>query len=193
MSDIKSMQWITDFSTLMLDPAHKAWYFCDANMIIAYQKNEIPIWNKYVDFLSQKGKHFFVTNRIKKEIIKLPAAFHVFESDDADYRARMAYPHLLKSFDCKTSKFSTGLHWLLESGYCMSINEDIPLHALGNDGNVFAITSNAHLIRRFIRTEKGRKQLEQVVDLHGLDHLADIRGVCMKDGSFQDFAAFSTE
>jgi hypothetical protein len=183
----------SSFSSLLADPSHDAYYFVDTNMIIAYCKDEIPDWIAYVDFLSAKGKRFFVTERIAKEFTMLPtlpSAFHVFTSDDADYRARMAYPVLMRRFESNQAKFSTDLHWLLESGFCMSICPDIPLTALANTGRVFAITANAHIIRRFIRTPDGRRKFEKVVDEQGLDHLADIRGVCMCAGTFEDFSAF---
>ena len=161
-------------------------------MIIAYVKDEIPGWRAYVDFLAAKGKRFFVTRRIRDEFLgtNLPPQFHIFDSTDADYRAKNAYPHLMKEFNCSDKKVSTDLHWLLESGFCMSICEDIPLLALGNKGNVFAITANAHLILRFIKLPEDRQKFEQVVNQHGLDHLADIRGVSTELGTFEDFSAF---
>lgn len=183
----------SDFIALQADARHDAYYFVDTNMIIAYVKNEIPGWCAYVDFLAAKGKRFFVTKRIRDEFLmlpNLPPQFHLFESIDADYRAKCAYPDLMTEFNCTDKKFSTDLHWLLESGFCMSINADIPELALGNKGNVFAITANAHLIRRFIRSPAGRKKFEKVVDQHGLDHLADIRGISTVHGTFEDFSAF---
>ena len=184
---------MNSFSALIAVPDHDAYYFVDTNMIIAYVKDEIPGWRAYVDFLAAKGKRFFVTKRIRDEftmVPDLPSQFNVFESADADYRAKFAYPYLMDIFGCSDKKMSTDLHWLLECGFCMSICEDIPLRALGNKGNVFAITANEHLIRRFIRSPDGRKKFEKVVDDHGLDHLADIRGVSMSRGIFEDFSAF---
>ena len=156
-------------------------------MIIAYRNNEISGWVEYVDFLAAKGKRLFVTERFRKEFTgDLPAQFHIYKSQEADIRAQRAYPVVMNRFGVNTTKFATDLHWLLEAGQCMCICEDIPLLAIGNPGNVFALTSNASLIRRFIKTPEGRSKLEKIVDEQGLDHLADIRGVHF-DGSFEDY------
>jgi hypothetical protein len=140
-------------------------------MITAYCKDEIPGWNSYVDFLSAKGKRFFVTECIQKEFTKfpdIPPVLHVFESDDADYRAQKAYPVLMERFKCNLTKFSTDLHWLLETGFCMSICADIPLDPLVSKGKVFAITANADLFRRFIKTQEYTQTFEKVVDERGI-------------------------
>lgn len=178
---------------LAINPNHDDYYIVDANMIISYMNNNIKYWNDYVDFMSTKGPRFFVTPRIAKEVTRgpIPKQFVILRDDydfnDIDLRVDYAYKQLLLDLNIPHhEKFVNDAKWLLECGYCMSINEYIPVESLFKN-EVFAITSNAGAIRRFIKNPLKRKIFETAVDNNGLEHLITIRTMSL-DGSFVDYS-----
>eukprot|EP00455_Lapot_gusevi_P023798 TRINITY_DN2471_c0_g1_i1.p1 TRINITY_DN2471_c0_g1~~TRINITY_DN2471_c0_g1_i1.p1 ORF type:complete len:212 (+),score=14.27 TRINITY_DN2471_c0_g1_i1:48-683(+) len=182
---------------VLADPALDSYYFVDNSIISSYHKREVPSLNRYVDHLSSKGPRFFVTRRIAREFTScfsapLPPIFHLYHDNDAVVRADFAYPEVLRAFGLDSNagfEFKTDLHWLLESGFCLHACEEIPVDAILSC-QVFALTLNGKLVHRFLNTTKKREMLERIIDLQGLEHLADIR-LLDTDGSFQDVKAFS--
>lgn len=179
---------------LALVPDHDAYYFVDTSVVFSYHRNDVPGLKKYVDFLSLKGKRFFVTERIHREItsITLPNPFHVYNNPEASALANRAYPTLMREFACKSPKFERDTKWLLEAGFCLASCEDIPPEIVANDGRVFAMTGNAAFIRKFLGTPQGRAKFETVVDNFSLEHLANIRKLNMATGCFEDVFTFPT-
>jgi hypothetical protein len=176
---------------LLTDSEHNSYYFVDTNIIIAYSKNQIPLLNKYIDHMSLSGCHFFVTRRIASEFDGvIPSEFTIFQNDDADTRADSAYKEVMKQFDVHTDKFGVDMRWVLECGHCLHSCEEIPLEIFTGKGNsVFALTMNAKLVYRFLRSPHYREILERIIDKFGLEHLADLR-LLHSDGTFEDLSAF---
>ena len=81
------------------------------------------------------------------------------------------------------------MRWVLECGHCLHSCEDIPIEFLLKSGSAFALTLNAKLVHRFLRSEDSRAKLERIVDDNGLEHLADLR-LLHTNGSFEDLSAF---
>ncbi len=169
-------------------------------MIMAYCKDEIPGWNAYVDFLSAKGKRFFVTERIRKKFtlyLDLPPVFHLFkypEFDRADYFAEKAYPLLIETFNATdavlSSDLTTDLLWLLECGNCMLWCSDIPDDFFHGLYTMYAITANEDMINRFIRKKEDRMKFEMVTRNSILEHLTEIRFV-NQNGTLEDFYTYN--
>ena len=147
--------------TLTNNPSHDAYYFVDTNIISAYVKDEIPTLNQYVNEMSSRGSHFFVTERIAGEFARtgcaLPPQFIVYENNDADIRAEFAYKDVMTKFDVRTPEFDVDVRWLLECGHCLHSCEDIPLVKLLTPGSAFALTLNAKLVHRFLRSKDHRR------------------------------------
>ena len=177
-----------NLSDLLLDATHDAYYFVDTNIIFAYHQNTVPGLREYIDSISRKGKRFFITERILKEVttIPVPPPFHVYRSSTAIALAERAYPFLMREFACKSAKFETDVKWLLEAGYCIAECNDIPPESAANEGACFAMTGNAVVLRKFLGTRQGRKKFEAVVDNFALEHLANIRRIDMCTGCFED-------
>jgi hypothetical protein len=165
-----------------------AYYFVDTNIVFGYHKNDVPGLRDYVDFLSQMGKRFFITERIQKEVISIPvpAPFHLYKSPIATALADRSYPQVMREFACKSPKFETDVKWLLEAGYCLAECPDIPPEAVANDGVCFAMTGNAVVLRKFLGSPQGRRKFETIVDNYALEHLANIRRIDMRTGHFED-------
>ena len=51
----------------------------------------------------------------------------------------------------------------------------------------FAITGNHDLVERFVKNLRDRKKFEKVVHVSGLGHMADVRAVDLKSGTFMDY------
>ena len=186
----------SSLDVLLADPKHQSYYFVDTNIISAYVKNEIPSLTCYINRLCSDGRpHFFVTSRIATEFKidgvrgEIPRQFFVFSDNDADQKAEWAYKAVMKRFNVKTDKFGVDMRWLLECGSCLHSCEHIPLEALSSPGSAFALTLNAKMVHRFLRSEKHRHELEEIVDEYGLEHLADLR-LLRVDGTFEDLSAF---
>lgn len=182
-------------SELLKDSHHDCYYFVDRSIIEAFETNEIPILNAYIEKLSLSGKHFFLTEGIAEEFAASgrwkPLQFSTSSEIEASTRSPFAYEDAAIYFnisDVETSKFGPGLRWIIECGYCLSACEDIPLDRLLN-GCAFALTLDRDLVRRFLSSLNDCKALERAVDLNGLEHLADVR-LLNPDGSFEDFTAF---
>lgn len=92
-------------------------------------------------------------------------------------------------FKVDTLKFGTDMRWVLECGHCLHSCEDIPIEFLLKRGFAFALTLNAKLVNRFLRSAEYRTKLERIVDGHGLEHLADLR-LLHANGTFDDLSAF---
>ncbi len=156
-------------------------------MVIKYVKNELPIFNQYVDLLAGRGKRFFLTTRIKNQLNFIPPSqFHVFDDKEAYVKANSAYPEVRDLFNVKAKhdKYFTDVTWLLECGYCIATCEDIPPQDI-LAGKAFAMTSNCQLLNRFLRDAKQREKFEGIVDRCGLEHLAGVRRVNY-DGTLDD-------
>ena len=184
---------IQTLDVLSNDDSHVAYYFVDTNIIIAYDKKEIPSLNRYVDKLALLGKHFFVTERIANEYTvhgrTVPPPFTIFHDDDADKRADSSYQEVMEKFDVTSNKFGVDMRWVLECGHCLHSCEDIPIELLLKGGSAFALTLNAKLVHRFLRSKEHRAKLERIVDDNGLEHLADLR-LLHTNGTFEDLSAF---
>ena len=157
----------------------------------SYYRSELPILNQYVNFLSRKGPRFFVTDRIAEEfnLGPLPQVFHKFSHPDAISRTDRAYETVLAKFKVTSRKCETDVKWLLESGFCLHACESIPVESLIVSGKAFGLTMNAKLVHRFLRIPPHRADFEQIVDMHALEHLADVR-LLHTHGSFEDLSAF---
>jgi hypothetical protein len=178
---------------LLSDPGHDAYYFVDKNIVLAYVENNVPGLKEYVDNISSKGKRFFLTDRILKELksISLPLPFHLYSCNTAMVLADRAYPVLLRDFACKSKKFETDVKWLLEAGFCLSECSDIPPEVFAND-TAFALTGNANVVRKFLGTPGGRGKFEMVVNNYALEHLANIRKLNMVTGCYEDIIIVPT-
>jgi hypothetical protein len=189
-SDFKSCEGSLD--SLLDDPLHDCYYFVDTNIIIAYHNHQLPVLNRYIDVLASKGPRFFVTDRIAGEFsaVPLPQVFHRFHHSDAVIRADQAYPQVVREFELPScnSKFKTDLRWLLESGFCIHACDDIPVKEILR-GRAFALTMNAKLIHRFLRSRDMRLKFERIVDENALEHLADLR-LLDSVGAYSDLSAF---
>ena len=143
--------------------------------------------------MSSRGSHFFVTERIAGEFARtgcaLPPQFIVYENNDAYIRAEFAYKDVMTKFDVRTPEFGVDVRWLLECGHCLHSCEDIPLVKLLTPGSAFALTLNAKLVHRFLRSKDYRPQFESIVDDQGLEHLADLR-LLHSNGKYEDLYAF---
>lgn len=177
------------FKELLKDPEHDAYYMVDVNMVIGYMNDSIKDWKEYANKLSTNGERLFVTPRIAEEITirsKIPNLFTVLQSD-VEKSINLAYYALLKDLNIKDSrKLKTDVRWLLEAGYVISMHPDVSADSLCN-GNVFAITANAAIIRKLISDPIRRNIFEKVVDDYGLEHLIDIRAVNRNNGTFIDY------
>jgi hypothetical protein len=177
---------------LLDDPHHDCFYFVDTSIVIAYQHQQLPVLNRYIDTLAAKGPRFFVTDRIAAEFPSVPlhGVFHRYHHADAVTRADQAYTKVLREFDLppNDSKFKTDLRWLLETGFCIHACESIPVLQILRH-RAFALTTNAKLVHRFLRDQGMRLRFEKIVDDNALEHLADLR-LLNSTGSFSDLSAF---
>ena len=177
---------------LVKEHDHDVYYFVDTNIVLSYCKGDVPGLCDYVDKLSQNGKRFFLTERIRNELVSVPPQFHVVKSDHLNGLVDRAYPVIMREFGCSSRKFETDVKWLLEAGYCLAECADIPPVASGNDGMTFAMTGNAALIRKFLGSAEWRKKFERIVDNYALEHLADIRKLDLATGRFHDLISVPT-
>ncbi len=179
---------------LVKESDHDVYYVVDTNIVLSYCKGDVPGLCNYVDKLSQNGKRFFLTERIRNELVSVPVPpqFHVVKSDHLNGLVDRAYPVIMRDFGCTSRKFETDVKWLLEAGYCLAECADIPPVASGNDGMTFVMTGNAALIRKFLASAEWRKKFERIVDNYSLEHLADIRKLDMATGMFHDLISVPT-
>ncbi len=179
---------------LLTDPNHDCYYLVDTNIVFSYVRDDVPGLRQYVDTLSQKGKRFFLTERIASEVVSMPIPpqFQVYRSAHLSAIVERAYAAVMREFGCTSRKFQTDVKWLLEAGYCLAENEHIPPLANASDGMTFALTGNASVIRKFLGASDWRKKIERIVDNHALEHLADIRKLDMRTGGFHDLISVPT-
>ena len=86
----------------MNDQAPDCLYFVDAVLVQAYASRKIPKWNEYVDFVSKKGRRFFVTKLMRTQLsCRLPPPFHLYDDpsySETDFKVEISLPLLFKIF-----------------------------------------------------------------------------------------------
>ena len=179
---------------LLKDPDHDCYYMVDTNIVFGYVKDDVPGLRHYVDTLSQKGKRFFVTERIAAEVVleSIPSPFYIYKSSQLNTLVDRAYDVVMREFGCISRKFQTDIKWLLEAGYCLAECDHIPPMASASDGMTFAMTGNAPVIGKFLGSADRCRKFERIVDNYALEHLADIRKLDMDTGGFHDVVSVPT-
>jgi hypothetical protein len=170
-------------------------YFVDAALIKAYVSRQMPLWNEYVDYVSKKGRRFFATALIRSHLgFRLPPPFYPYDEPDylkTDFKVEISLPFLFKIFKIKSYRYAHDLRWVFGSGcgltICMRTHLEAKATVLGYRITAFAITANADLVRRFLKNRIDRKKFEKVVRFSSLGHLADVRAVDLKSGTFRDY------
>ena len=125
------------------------YYFLDTSMLYAYDvyTRRLSGWKEYVDNLSRKGQHFFVTPSIHYEWARAPAGKKMplpfkklFLARGVHKRITKAYNQVLNEFGVSSAEFEQDLKWILESGVLTKSSGDIAqAHA---KRRLFAITTD---------------------------------------------------
>jgi hypothetical protein len=184
-----------DFATLMNDQAPDFLYFVDAELIQAYDTRKIPKWNEYVDYVSKKGRRFFATALVRSRLrFRLPPPFHPYDEPnypETDFKVETSLPLLFKIFKIKSYRFAHDLRWVFGSGcgliQCQFTHLEAAAMGVASPVVCIAITSNDDLVQRFFKRSTDRKKFEKVVHISGLGHLADVRAVDFKSGTYRDY------
>jgi len=172
---------------------HDDIYILDANLIIGYVENSIPLWTKWVDDHVAAKKQLFVLPRSAAEVnggLPDKGPFVILNSSDKkpDNILDHVYEEICTELDIKgkvRSKLKTDLKVVAEVGYAAASSEMISDEDLLADKVVFA-SNNFKCIKRVLNTKEKREKVEKALDKHGLEHLIKVRGV-LSDGTYEDF------
>lgn len=155
-------------------PSH--FYIVDSNIIISYMKNENIL---VTNLINNPENRFFYTETVLKEVkLGIP---NIFKYVDIDMNTRIRINSCLDDIKKLTGltpiqfrNFKNDLTVILEAGWiCHDVTPE-------NDYNgASLLTNNIKLLKKFISNVVNRENLEEKINLNGLEHLIDI--VTLKD------------
>lgn len=151
-------------------------FLVDTNIIIAYVNNENENLKKFIE---DNNNYFYYTETVEKEFNKpvngnttIPSKFNKILSKIENKKIEIIMSKIqetIKLSEQQINKFKNDLSIILEAGFiCYDI---LPK-------NVYTepqlLTNNLKLYKKFIDENNNKTMLEDLINLHGLEHLIKV-------------------
>ena len=153
------------------------YYFVDINIVISYIQHENIAMSTYID---DPNNHFFYTETVKQELevkpMTIPTVFKFISSKLSERRKDLALDDLSSDAVFHLSinqkiKFRNDLFIIFESGYSCYDTDVAPVDDLTEPK---LLSHNLKLYKKFILEPRHKKRLEEIINLHGLEHLIEV-------------------
>lgn len=188
-------------SSRLVDLPKDDLYLLDTNLVIAYKQNESHVWTTFVDDYIRNNGSFFLLPQVVEELGGLlPPGFVPLKLElEGDGKSQISIDFLvnavIESLDIKgknAEKMRLSLEILVIAGYyaAAASTEHISDEKLF-DGKVYFASSNLRMLKRILGSKQKCREVERLIDLHGYEHLIDVRMIILETDTWSEYVSFN--